>query len=198
MYNVISQVRLWALQLIMVSTPSLLVALHVGYREHREAKHGKKLYSNKGSIDGGLLATYIVSLIFKTTFEVGSLVTFYVVYNGFRVPRLLQCNQEPCPNMVDCYVARPTEKTIFLYIMGCTSIICICLNITEMLYIIFKQCWKCFSKRYVPIRERRPCHCADCSSRAQVLLTDSLATDVVPEANKVSSQLQLKQEEPSS
>ncbi|XP_028295981.1 gap junction beta-7 protein [Gouania willdenowi] len=66
----ISQVRLWALQLIMVSTPSLLVALHVAYREHREAKHKKKLYQDKASIDGGLFCTYTFSLLFKITFEV--------------------------------------------------------------------------------------------------------------------------------
>ncbi|KAL2081876.1 hypothetical protein ACEWY4_021694 [Coilia grayii] len=189
----ISQVRLWALQLIMVSTPSLLVALHVGYREHREAKYGKKLYDDKGRIDGGLLATYILSLVFKTTFEVGSLVAFYVLYNGFRVPRLFQCNQDPCPNTVDCYIARPTEKTIFLYIMGCTSIICIILNIIEMLYIIFKQCWKCFSKRYVPIQEKRRCHCTKCTAQ---VFTDPPGPEVVPQAKKVSSQLELKQDGP--
>lgn len=147
----ISQVRLWALQLIMVSTPSLLVALHVAYREYRENKYHRKLYQDKGRIDGGLLCTYIVSLIFKTAFEVGFLLAFYFLYSGFDVPRLLRCNLDPCPNTVDCYNSRPTEKKIFLYIMGCTSILCIALNITEMMYIISKQCWKCFSKRYVPV-----------------------------------------------
>uniref|UniRef100_A0AAY4DFC5 Gap junction protein n=1 Tax=Denticeps clupeoides TaxID=299321 RepID=A0AAY4DFC5_9TELE len=154
----ISQVRLWALQLIVVSTPSLLVALHVAYREHREAKHGKKLYEDKGRIDGGLLCTYILSLIFKTTFEVGTLLAFYFLYNGFRVPRLVQCDVSPCPNTVDCYIARPTEKTIFLYIMFYTSVLCISLNVTEMLYIISKQVWKCFSKRYVQATDRRINH----------------------------------------
>ncbi|XP_018555224.2 LOW QUALITY PROTEIN: gap junction beta-7 protein-like [Lates calcarifer] len=72
----ISQVRLWALQLIMVSTPSMLVALHVAYREHREAKHKRKLYQDKGSIDGGLFCTYTVSLVFKISFEVGSFARF--------------------------------------------------------------------------------------------------------------------------
>ncbi|KAG9282279.1 connexin 28.8 [Astyanax mexicanus] len=155
----ISQVRLWALQLIMVSTPSLLVALHVAYREHRESKYGKKLYEDKGRIDGGLLCTYLLSLALKTAFEVGTLLTFYLLYNGFDVPRLLQCEETPCPNLVDCYISKATEKKIFLYIMGCTSILCIILNVTETLYIISKQCWKCFSKRYIPVNHKETCPC---------------------------------------
>ncbi|XP_069561950.1 gap junction beta-7 protein [Brachyistius frenatus] len=148
----ISQVRLWALQLIMVSTPSLLVALHVAYREHREAKHKRKLYLDKGSIDGGLFCTYTVSLVFKTAFELGSLLAFYFLYNGFEVPILLRCSQSPCPNTVDCFIAKATEKKVFLYIMGCTSILCIALNLVELLYIVWKQWWKCFSKRYAPVK----------------------------------------------
>ena len=119
----ISQVRLWALQLIVVSTPSLLVALHVAYREHRETRYRKKLYEDKGQIDGGLLCTYLLSLAFKTTFEVGSLLAFYFLYSGFDVPRLLQCSLSPCPNTVDCYISKATEKKVFLYIMGCTSVL---------------------------------------------------------------------------
>ncbi|XP_068433581.1 gap junction beta-7 protein [Clinocottus analis] len=150
------QVRLWALQLIMVSTPSLLVALHVGYREHREAKHHRKLYKDKGSLDGGLFCTYVVSLVFKIAFEAGSLLAFYFLYDGFAVPTLLRCSQSPCPNTEDCFVGRATEKKIFLYIMGCTSVLCIALNLAELAYIVWKHMWKCFTRRYVPVEERRP------------------------------------------
>ncbi|KAK3522463.1 hypothetical protein QTP86_013069 [Hemibagrus guttatus] len=155
----VSQARLWALQLIMVSTPSLLVALHVAYRENREKKHGRKLYEDRGRIDGGLLFTYLFSLVLKTTFEVGTLLIFYFVYNGFSVPRMYRCEEIPCPNTVDCYISKATEKKIFLYIMGCTSVLCVVLNLTEMIYILSKQCWKCFSQRYVPVEQKRTCSC---------------------------------------
>ncbi|KAJ3606232.1 hypothetical protein NHX12_025752 [Muraenolepis orangiensis] len=151
----ISQTRLWALQLIMVSTPSLLVALHVAYREHKESKCGHKLYEDRGRIDGGLLCTYISSILIKTFFEVGSLLAFYFLYSGFEVPLLNRCRMSPCPNTVDCYLAKATEKKIFLYIMGCTSILCIVLNLAELLYIIWKQCGKIFAKRYVSVEEKR-------------------------------------------
>ncbi|XP_068198724.1 gap junction beta-7 protein-like [Antennarius striatus] len=154
----ISQVHLWALQLIMVSTPSLLVALHVAYRERREAKHKQKLYQNKGSIDGGLFCTYTISLVFKTALEVGSLLAFYFLYDGFQVPILLRCSQSPCPNTVNCYIAKATEKKIFLYIMIGTSILCIALNVVELMYIIWKQVLKCILRRYAPVEKK-------CSSR---------------------------------
>lgn len=173
----ISQVRLWAIQLITVSTPSLLVALHVAYREHRESKHKRRLYESTSSIDGGLLFTYIMSLILKTTFEVATLLGFYFLYSGFNVPRLLQCEESPCPNTVDCYISKATEKKIFLYIMGCTSVLCIVLNMVEMLYIISKQCWKCFSRRYISVNERvrrsRPPSVATLGSAAPKLLSTS-------------------------
>ncbi|CAG13018.1 unnamed protein product, partial [Tetraodon nigroviridis] len=144
----VSQARLWAMQLILVSTPSLLVALHVAYREHREAKHKKKLYQDKATIDGGLLFTYIASLIFKTAFEVGTLLVFYYVYNGFELPALLRCDQSPCPNVVDCFIGKATEKKIFLYIMACTSILCIVLNVVELIYIVWKQVVKYVIQHY--------------------------------------------------
>uniref|UniRef100_A0A8D3B791 Gap junction protein n=1 Tax=Scophthalmus maximus TaxID=52904 RepID=A0A8D3B791_SCOMX len=149
----ISQSRLWALQLIMVSTPSLLVALHVAYRERREAKHKRKLYQDKGSIDGGLFCTYTLSLVFKIAFEVGFLLAFYFLYSGFEVPILFRCSQSPCPNTVDCYISRAKEKEIFLHIMGCTSILCIALNFVELVYITWKQLWRCFSRRYMPVEQ---------------------------------------------
>ncbi|XP_034556044.1 connexin 28.8 [Notolabrus celidotus] len=175
------QVRLWALQLIMVSTPSLLVALHVAYREHREAKLKKKLYKDKGSIDGGLFLTYTLSLVFKTAFEVGSLLCFYFLYNGFEVPIMLQCSESPCPNTVDCFIAKATEKKIFLYIMGCTSILCIALNFAELMYIAWKRLWKCLTRRYVPVEEK-----ASLRSRPSVSIVNKFAL-ADPTVNTVDS-----------
>ncbi|CAM5131858.1 unnamed protein product [Natator depressus] len=144
----ISQIRLWALQLIMVSTPSLLVVLHVAYRESREKRHKKKLYKSPGSMNGGLLCTYLISLIFKTGFEIGFLVLFYKLYGGFNVPRLVKCDMRPCPNTVDCYISKPTEKKVFLYFVVVTSCLCIVLNVSELSYLIFKYSIKCCLEIY--------------------------------------------------
>lgn len=62
----------------------------------------------------------------------------YVVYDGFQMPRLVQCDQWPCPNMVDCFISRPTEKTIFTVFMAAASSICIALNVAEVAYLVTK------------------------------------------------------------
>lgn len=57
----ISHVRLWALQLIFVTCPSLMVAAHVKYREKKNMQNnGHSLYANPGKKQGGLWWTYLV------------------------------------------------------------------------------------------------------------------------------------------
>uniref|UniRef100_A0A2I2YDU5 Gap junction protein n=1 Tax=Gorilla gorilla gorilla TaxID=9595 RepID=A0A2I2YDU5_GORGO len=140
----ISQVRLWALQLIMVSTPSLLVVLHVAYHEGREKRHRKKLYVSPGTTDRGLWYAYLISLIVKTGFEIGFLVLFYKLYDGFTVPYLIKCDLKPCPNTVDCFISKPTEKTIFILFLVITSCLCIVLNFIELSFLVLKCFIKCF------------------------------------------------------
>ncbi|KFP74433.1 Gap junction beta-7 protein, partial [Acanthisitta chloris] len=138
----VSHTRLWALQLIVVSTPSLLVVFHVVYRENREKRHSLKLYRTPGDIDGGLLCTYLLSLVLKTGLEVVFLALFYKLHNGFQIPHLVQCDIRPCPSTVDCYISKPTEKMIFLRFLVATSCLCILLNLSELSYLIFKYAIK--------------------------------------------------------
>ncbi|XP_036372014.1 gap junction beta-3 protein-like [Megalops cyprinoides] len=137
--------RLWALQLIFVTCPSLLVVMHVAYRKERErkyrAKHGEdaRLYDNTGQKHGGLWWTYLLSLFFKTGIEISFLYLLYLTYDSFHVPRQVKCDVFPCPNQVDCYIGRPTEKTVFTYFMVGASAFCIVLNISEIFYLIFHR-----------------------------------------------------------
>ncbi|CAO2589081.1 Gap junction beta-3 protein [Lemmus lemmus] len=154
----VSHVRLWALQLILVTCPSLLVVMHVAYREDRERKHRRKhgpnapaLYSNlnnhPGKKHGGLWWTYLLSLIFKLIIELVFLYALHKLWHGFIMPRLVQCaGVEPCPNTVDCYIARPTEKKVFTYFMVGASAVCIILTICEIFYLIFHRVMRGLNK----------------------------------------------------
>lgn len=62
----------------------------------------------------------------------------YVIYDGFQMPRLVQCDQWPCPNLVDCFISRPTEKTVFTVFMATSSSICMVLNMAELAYLVAK------------------------------------------------------------
>lgn len=141
----ISHTRIWAVQLIFVTCPSFMVVLHVAYREERERryrlKHGEntRLYDNTGQKRGGLWWTYLLSLFLKAAIEVAFLYLLHLIYNSFDMPRRVQCALWPCPNTVDCYIARPTEKRVFSYFMVGATAICVVLNVLEMFYLIAKR-----------------------------------------------------------
>ncbi|XP_030417544.1 gap junction beta-6 protein-like isoform X1 [Gopherus evgoodei] len=159
----ISHIRLWALQLIFVSTPALLVAMHVAYRRHEKKKQFRKrgqtceykdieeIKSQRFHIQGPLWWTYTSSIFFRMIFEALFMYAFYFMYDGFRMPRLMKCNVSPCPNTVDCFVSRPTEKTVFTIFMIAVSGICILLNMSEFCYLVIKVFLK-KSQRAAPPR----------------------------------------------
>ncbi|XP_038580979.1 gap junction beta-4 protein-like [Micropterus salmoides] len=149
-YFPISYTRLWALQLIFVTCPSLLVTLHVSYRKERERKHQLKhggnctpLYDDTGKKRGGLWWTYFFSLLFKITVDAVFVFLLFYIYEATFFPPLVKCNEEPCPNVVDCYIARPTEKKIFTIFMVVTSFVCIFLSLCEICYLCGKRFWEC-------------------------------------------------------
>ncbi|NWS76820.1 CXB1 protein, partial [Crotophaga sulcirostris] len=147
----ISHIRLWALQLILVTTPALLVAMHVAYQQHQEKKllvltghgdpkHMEEVKKHKMRISGSLWWTYVCSVVFRLLFEAVFMYIFYMLYPGYQMLRLVKCEAYPCPNIVDCFISRPTEKTIFTVFMLVTSSICIVLNMAELVYLVVRAC----------------------------------------------------------
>lgn len=63
------------------------------------------------------------------------------------MPRLSKCSLEPCPNTVDCYISRPTEKKIFTLFMVVSSAVCILMCICEMGYLICKKVMKLIKRK---------------------------------------------------
>ncbi|KAM9369689.1 gap junction beta-5 protein-like [Phaethornis superciliosus] len=151
----ISHIRLWALQLILVTCPSLLVAMHVAYREVKEQRRRAaggdgchRVYLSPGKKRGGLWWTYLLSLIFKAGVDMVFLYIFYRFYRNYTLPRLVKCELPPCPNVVDCFISRPTEKTIFTLFMVVATCICIVLSLMEATYLISKRCRECLLDRH--------------------------------------------------
>ncbi|KAM6945537.1 gap junction alpha-1 protein-like [Aplochiton taeniatus] len=164
----ISHVRFWVMQIIFVSTPTLGYLCHVFYLMHKEekltlkeerlraalargddvevplrkielkkVKYGVEEHG-KIKMKGALLKTYVVSIIFKSMFEVGFLVLqWYII--GFRLDARYECERFPCPHKIDCFLSRPTEKTIFILFMLVVSLVSLGLNVFELFYIAYKQ-----------------------------------------------------------
>ncbi|XP_026883742.1 connexin 30.3 [Electrophorus electricus] len=155
----VSHIRLWCLQLIFVSTPALLMAMYVSFRKRgvrrnlianrRDRPTQEELENLKKRrlpITGRLWLTYTCSLFFRIIFEAGFMYALYYIYDGFQMPRLVKCEQWPCPNKVDCFISRPTEKTVFTIFMVASSAICIVLNVAELIYLIIKNLMRCSTK----------------------------------------------------
>uniref|UniRef100_A0A667Y4L7 Gap junction protein n=1 Tax=Myripristis murdjan TaxID=586833 RepID=A0A667Y4L7_9TELE len=153
----ISHVRLWALQLIFVTCPSLMVVAHVKYREEKDRKYvmlhqGSHLYANPGKKRGGLWWTYLLSLIFKTGHSFFVTLCYFILNRLCSALlcsiRLSKCRLEPCPNTVDCFISRPTEKRIFTLFMVVTSALCVLMCMCEMIYLICKRIQKVLKVRH--------------------------------------------------
>lgn len=66
--------------------------------------------------------------------EVVFMVGQYILY-GFQMHPLYKCTQPPCPSAVDCFVSRPTEKTIFMLFMHSIASISLFLSILEIFHL---------------------------------------------------------------
>ncbi|XP_076698700.2 gap junction alpha-8 protein-like [Callospermophilus lateralis] len=157
----ISHICLWVLQIIFVSTPSLVFMGHAVHhvrmqdkRREREAEEppaeaertdqGSVRKGSSGSkgakkfrLEGTLLRTYLCHIVFKTLFEVGFVVGHYFLYS-FCILLLYRYSRWPCPNVVDCFVSRPTEKIIFILFMLSVASVSLFLNIMEMSHLGLK------------------------------------------------------------
>ncbi|EDL96158.1 gap junction membrane channel protein alpha 6 [Rattus norvegicus] len=207
----ISHVRLWVLQVIFVSVPTLLHLAHVYYvirqneklkkqeeeelkvahfngasGERRLQKHtgkhikcGSKEHGNR-KMRGRLLLTYMASIFFKSVFEVAFLLIQWYLY-GFTLSAVYICEQSPCPHRVDCFLSRPTEKTIFILFMLVVSMVSFVLNVIELFYVLFKAIKNHLGneKEEVycnPVELQKP----SCVSSSAVLTTICSSDQVVP------------------
>ncbi|XP_041815350.1 gap junction Cx32.2 protein [Chelmon rostratus] len=154
----ISHIRFWVLQIIFVSTPTLVYlghAMHVIHKENKLREQNQrakqmikvpKYTDDKGKvkIKGNLLGSYLTQLVFKIIIEAAFIVGQYYLYGFIMVP-MFPCSRKPCPFTVECYMSRPTEKTIFIIFMLVVACISLLLNVIEVFYLICTRV-RCGSK----------------------------------------------------
>lgn len=180
----ISLIRYWVLQVIFVSSPSLVYMGHALYRLRalektrqkkkallrreleqvdaelgearrrieREMKHLDQGKLNKAPLRGSLLRTYVAHVVTRSVVEVAFMTGQYLLY-GFHLYPLFKCQRDPCPNAVDCYVSRPTEKSVFMVFMQCIAAISLFLNIMEIMHLGYKKIKKGILDFYPHLRD---------------------------------------------
>uniref|UniRef100_A0A3B4TZQ9 Gap junction protein n=1 Tax=Seriola dumerili TaxID=41447 RepID=A0A3B4TZQ9_SERDU len=166
----ISLIRYWVLQVIFVSSPSLVYMGHAIYqlralekerhckkvalrreleavdvelaevrrrieKEMRQLEQGKL---NKAPLRGSLLCTYVAHIVTRSVVEVSFMMGQFILY-GHHLSALYKCEREPCPNVVDCFVSRPTEKTVFMMFMQAIACISLFLSLLEIMHLGYKR-----------------------------------------------------------
>ncbi|XP_072837453.1 gap junction alpha-3 protein [Pogona vitticeps] len=153
----ISHIRFWVLQIIFVSTPSLIYLGHILHLVRMEEKEQEGLPKTRTAalsghpasvrdacgrirLRGALLRTYLCNILFKALLEVGFILGQYLLY-GFELKPLYRCSRWPCPNTVNCYISRPTEKTIFVLFMLAVACLSLLLNVVEVCHVAHSK-WR--------------------------------------------------------
>lgn len=162
----VSLIRYWVLQIIFVSSPSLVYMGHALYRlralekerhkrkaclkaelegtdpvqdDHRRIerelrKLDEQKRVRKAPLRGSLLRTYVLHILTRSVVEVAFIIGQCALY-GLGLSPLYRCTRAPCPNSVDCFVSRPTEKNVFMVFMLVIAGVSLSLNILEILHL---------------------------------------------------------------
>ncbi|XP_077446912.1 gap junction alpha-4 protein [Stigmatopora argus] len=171
----ISHFRYFVLQVIFVSTPTVFYFGYVAIQSGEEdagAKEGRaegdkdQTKQKEGAprkagvvvapkLKGKLLCAYTFSILIKVLLEVGFILGLWFLYDGFLVEAKFECVGFPCPHMVDCFVSRPTEKTIFTIYTQAIAAVSLLLNLVELLHLLQLAISHRLKKRY---RSRVPAY----------------------------------------
>lgn len=174
----ISYIRYWVLQILLVCTPTLVYLGHAIHVIHKETQLREQLQTeNKGAlaalkqpkytddrgkirIKGILLRSYLTQLVVKILLEVGFMVGQFYIYDSPLMLSQFHCKVETCARSIgaECFISRPTEKSIFIVFMLVVAGVSVFLNLLEILYLL------CVRKR-----ERQKKNKAALSSQEQYL-----------------------------
>ncbi|KAK2828448.1 hypothetical protein Q5P01_019482 [Channa striata] len=138
----ISHIRFWVMQIIFVSTPTLIYLghiLHLVRMEEKEKQKEKELAIHNE----------------KQQHLVGNKAKKAPIKDNQGHP-MYTCNRWPCPNVVNCYISRPTEKTVFILFMLAVACISLLLNLVEMYHLGFTKCHQGLRYRRSQARSEAP------------------------------------------
>ncbi|XP_023184930.1 gap junction gamma-1 protein-like isoform X2 [Xiphophorus maculatus] len=120
-------------------------------KKEKETKHDGR----RQILRDGLMKVYVCQLLWRSAFEIAFLFGQYFLY-GFEVIPSYICTRSPCPHTVDCFVSRPTEKTIFLLVMYVVSFLCLFLTVLEILHLGVGGIRDTFRRRAILNSRRTP------------------------------------------
>lgn len=94
----------------------------------------------------------------------------YVLY-GYHLEPLFKCEREPCPNAVDCFVSRPTEKSVFMLFMQGIAGVSLFLSLLEMMHLGYKNLKKGILGYYPNVKDEMEDYYGNKSKKNSVVHT---------------------------
>lgn len=182
----IAHIRYWVLQIVFVSTPSLIYMGHAMHTVRREEKQRRKEQEEREArgegggleeekeylqqkdsdraltsegrsrirLKGALLQTYVLSIMIRTVMEVTFIVVQYLIYGVF-LKAMYLCKAWPCPNPVNCYMSRPTEKNVFIIFMLVVAGVSLLLSVLELYHLGWKSIRRCTRNKMLQRNSQR-------------------------------------------
>lgn len=151
-FSPVSLFRFWLVQLITLSLPYIIFVVYVvhevtntlsvalnttgqakDFQLFNEACLNKvPLVTEQRAGARCFTGAYFLHLLFRTLLEAGFGAAHYYLF-GFHIPTRFLCQQAPCTTQVDCYVSRPTEKTVMLNFTLAVATLSFFLNLVDLI-----------------------------------------------------------------
>lgn len=127
LFSPVSPLRFWLVQSLALLLPSVVFGT---YTLHRSTKLAAGAACRPQVPD--LSSAYLVHLLLRMLLEVGLAFLHYFLF-GFSVPAHVSCSRVPCSGAVDCYVSRPTEKSLLMLFFWAVSALSFLLSLVDLL-----------------------------------------------------------------
>ncbi|XP_073488770.1 gap junction delta-4 protein [Aquarana catesbeiana] len=147
-FSPMSHMRYWLIQTLMVFLPYALFSVHVihkvlaymGNANDHCRKSSSSTYNGVGLqieiLDFSL--AYLLHLLLKICLELGFGAGQYFLF-GILVPSRFSCSHSPCTSNVDCYISRPTEKSLMMIFIWGTGIISLILSLVDLIGVCHRR-----------------------------------------------------------
>ncbi|KAM9308710.1 gap junction delta-4 protein [Gastrophryne carolinensis] len=147
-FSPISHMRYWLIQTVIIFLPYALFSVHILHKvlaymaksnDHCR-KGSSSTYYGVGLqmeiLDFSL--AYLVHVFMRICLEVGFGVGQYFLF-GILVPSRFSCSQTPCTSNVDCYISRPTEKSLMMIFIWGTAVISLVLSFVDLIGVCHRR-----------------------------------------------------------
>nr|VZP20229.1 TPA: connexin U [Cavia porcellus] len=130
-FSPVSQLRFWLVQGVSVLLPYAMFSVYVLHKSTQLATW-EGCQSERGVLRvPDFSCGYLFQLCFRTLTEAAFGAWHYFLF-GFLVPKSFSCTHPPCSSVVDCYISRPTEKSIMVLFTWTMSVLSFLLSVADL------------------------------------------------------------------